>query len=110
MTIAGPEITRRTPTNARMTCHHSRANIPLAKLARAEPIIPTAIPKAAKIPANLPISNGAASTGFAAAASPPAGRDVGAAFIFAVASFMNFASLSAAFLLMRFSIATAILR
>ena len=109
MTIAGPEMTSMTPTKARITCHHLRAKIPFARLARAVPIMPTAIPKAAKIPANFPISNGAASAGFTGAA-PGAGAAAGAAFIFSVASFIILASLSAAFLLMRFSTAVAILR
>ena len=106
--MAGPEIARSTPAKARITCHHAKAKIPLARLARAVPIIPRAIPKAAKIPANLPMSKGCASAGFAAA--PAAGAAAGAALIFSVASFIILASLSAAFLLMRFSITVAILR
>ena len=109
ITIAGPEITRSTPTNARISCHHLRANIPFAKDANAVPIIPTAIPRAAKIPANLAMSNGGATSGFAASV-PAAGTAAGAALIFAVMSDMIFASLSAALLLMRFSTAVAILR
>ena len=106
-TIAGPEITRRMPTKARMTCHQLRATKPLTRLARAEPIIPKAMPMAAKIPANLAMSKGWAGAGLA---SGEAGAAAGAALILSVASFISLASFSAALLLMRFCTASAILR
>ena len=107
-TIAGPEITSMMPTNARMSCHHMRANIPFARAARAEPIMPIAIPMAAKIPANLAMSNGGVGAGLPSA--PATGAAAGAALIFAVALAIILASLSAALLVMRFSTAFAILR
>ena len=101
--------------NERSNCHHVRAKIPFANAVRAVPIIPRAIPIAAKIPANLAISNGG--VGVAAFAASPsaagagvAGRDVGIAFIFSVACDIILASFSAALLLIRFSIVVAILR
>ena len=80
--------------------------------------MPNAIPMAAKIPANLAISNGGAAAGLAAAGSTPsagagagaAGRVVGAALILAVALAIIFESFSAALLLIKFSTATDILR
>ena len=106
-TIAGPEITRRIPTRSSIYSHHSKSESPSARVTNAVPIIPRAIPIAAKIPANLAMSNGAA-----AAALPPsafAGSAVGAALILSVAFFIILASLSAADLVMRFSMAVAIL-
>ena len=114
-TMAGPEIRRRSPTNARITCHHFSAKIPFAKDASAVPIIPNAIPMAAKIPANFPISNGclAAGAGVDAAAASPSGFTSGSlsgiAFILSVACCIILASFSAAFLLIRFSTTVAIL-
>ena len=58
MTIAGPDITSMIPRKESMSCHHVRAYMPLASEARAVPIMPTAIPRAAKMPANFPMSNG----------------------------------------------------
>ena len=107
ITIAGPEIASIIPINTRISFHP----IPFIESTRPEravPIIPKAIPIAANIPANLAISNGAAGACFAA--SPPAGGTNDAALIFSVASFIILASLSAAFLLMRFSMTVAILR
>ena len=108
-TIAGPEMTSMIATNTRMSFHHAIALRPLNITTRAEPIIPRAIPIAAKIPANLAMSNGGAAAG-AALGSVPAGSAAGAALILAVASAIIFASLSAALLLMRFSTVFAILR
>ena len=102
--IAGPEITRMIPMNTRLSFHP----MPFIESTRPEsavPIIPKAMPIAAKIPANLAISNGGA-TGFASAA----GTAAGAALILAVASAIILASLSAALFVMRFSTALAILR
>ena len=104
--MAGPEITSMIATNTRISFHQGRALRPLKIATRAEPIIPRAIPMAANIPANLAISNGGAATGFV----PSAGKAAGAALIFAVASDIIFASLSAALLLIRFSMVLAILR
>ena len=89
MTIDGPEIINKIPKNDNTNCHHSRAKIPSAKLANAVPIMPTAIPIAAKIPANLAMSNGGVAAGLAASAGAApsagaagaAGSAVGAALI-----------------------------
>ena len=105
ITIDGPEITSIMPTKAAISCHKSRSRIPLNREVRAVPIMPTAIPMAAAIPANLAMSKGGAALASAASASA-----TGAALIFAVMSFIMFASLSAALLLMKSSMATAIRR
>ena len=106
ITIAGPEMSRRMATTTRMVFHHASFKIPENMVVTAVPRAPRAIPMAAKIPANLAISNGGAAAGLPSAA----GTAVGIALILAVASAIIFASLSAALLLMRFSIALAILR
>ena len=103
MTMDGPEIISMIEINRITICHHFNTMKSLKMLDRAVPIIPKAIPKAAKIPANFPISNGA---GAAAAGSLPI--FAGAVLIFSVASFRIFASFSAALLLTKSSITFAI--
>ena len=107
MIMAGPEITRIIPINTRIS-FQPRPLSESTRPERAVPIIPNAIPMAAKIPANFAISNGGA--GAAAFPSAAAGTAVGTALIFSVAFFIIFASFSAALLLMRFSTAADILR
>ena len=87
-------------------CHKSSSNTPLKIEARAVLIIPTAMPIAAKIPQNLAMSKGCD----AALASVVSASVTGVGVIFAVMSFITFASLSAALLLMRSSMAVAIRR
>jgi len=57
--IEGPDTSSMAPTSANGICHHLSARKPPATAASIVPIAPTAKPMAAKIPANLAISNGA---------------------------------------------------
>ena len=103
--IAGPEIMRRIPTNNMMSSHHLSSASPVKRATRAEPIMPTAIPMAAKIPANLAISNGGLTAAAAFGSVPSAGvaTVIEALLILALAFSIIFASFSAAFLLIRSS-------
>ena len=67
--IEGPEIHKIIPSIAKGICHHLRPKNPVKNEASTEPIAPDAKLHAAKIPTNLPISNGVGGVAcFAAAA------------------------------------------
>src|SRR5512146_886306 len=55
--IDGPETASIRPATARGTCHNLRLKMPLTTEARIPPMAPIAKPIAAKMPANLAISN-----------------------------------------------------
>ena len=57
ITMLGPLMTNRMQAKMISSCHHVKPLKSLATAANAVPIMPNAIPMAAKIPANLAISN-----------------------------------------------------
>ena len=67
--ILGPLITKRMQTRISRYCHQAKPFIPAATSTKAVPIMPKAIPMAAKIPANLAISNACFLGAFGSAAA-----------------------------------------
>ena len=98
--ILGPLMMSKMQTKMIRYCHHGKSFIPSPTFTNAVPIIPNAIPMAAKIPANLAISKADFFSAFGSAAVAT----------FAVMSSNVFASFSAADLLILSSTHFAILR